>query len=240
MTTTPVPLSPTPISQRITAFLKVKPGEERLIGLLVLLYFILALGFVFVQSMAFGIFLAEYGAQGLPYSYISIALLASVVTAFYIKLGGRVSFSKLLTINLTFLACVSLLVWLALNSPIYHITAFILPLWFQIVVNLGNLAVWTLASSLFDFRQGKRLFPLLGAGTWLANIVGGLFVPMLVRSIGTVHLLLLAGLSFGTTLFILRIITRSYMQASSDKPRAQRAVDQPNSLQFFSKTATFF
>jgi len=225
MTASSVPHSTTSISQRFITFLKIKPGEERLIGLLVLHYFILALGFVFVQSMAFGIFLAEYGAQGLPYSYISIALLASVVAAFYIKLGGRVSFSKLLTINLTFLACVSLLIWLALNSPMYHITAFILPLWFQIVVNLGNLAVWTLASSLFDFRQGKRLFPLLGAGTWLANSIGGLFVPMLVRSIGTVHLLLLAGISFGTTLFILRPITHSYMQASSEKPRTQRAVD---------------
>ncbi|MGD8406045.1 MAG: Npt1/Npt2 family nucleotide transporter [Anaerolineales bacterium] len=225
MTATPALSSPTPIFQRITAFLKVKPGEERLIGLLVLFYFILALGFVFVQSMAFGIFLAEYGAQGLPYSYISIALLASVVAAFYIKLGGRVSFSKLLTINLTFLACVSLLIWLALNSPIYHITAFILPLWFQIVVNLGNLAVWTLASSLFDFRQGKRLFPLLSTGTWLANFIGGLFVPWLVRSVGTVHLLLLAGFSFGATLFILRLITRSYILESSEKPKVQRTVD---------------
>jgi len=225
MTASSVPHSTTSISQRFITFLKVKPGEERLIGLLVLLYFILALGFVFVQSMAFGIFLAEYGAQGLPYSYISIAIVASLVAAFYIKLGGRVSFSTLLTINLTFLACVSLLIWLALNSPMYHITAFILPLWFQIVVNLGNLAVWTLASSLFDFRQGKRLFPLLGAGTWLANSIGGLFVPMLVRSVGTVHLLLLAGLSFGTTLFVLRIITRSYMQASSEKPQAQRAME---------------
>lgn len=141
MTASSVPHSTTSISQRFITFLKVKPGEERLIGLLVLLYFILALGFVFVQSMAFGIFLAEYGAQGLPYSYISIAIVASLVAAYYIKLGGRVSFSTLLTINLTFLACVSLLIWLALNSPMYHITAFILPLWFQIVVNLGNLAV---------------------------------------------------------------------------------------------------
>jgi len=183
MTAASVPRSATPISKRFITFLKVKPGEGRLIGLLVLFYFILALGFVFVQSMAFGIFLSEYGAQGLPYSYISIALLASVVAAFYLKLGGRVSFSKLLTFNLAFLACVSLLIWLALNSPIYHFTAFILPLWFQIVVNLGNLAVWTLASSLFDFRQGKRLFPLLGAGTWLANSIGGLFVLILLRSI---------------------------------------------------------
>ena len=158
-------------SQRLLKFLNIQAGEERLIGLLILLYFILALGFVFVQSMAFGIFLAEYGVGGLPYSYIVIAILASSVAAFYIRLGGRVSFSRLLFINLIFLASASLLIWVALSSPLYHVTAFILPLWFQIAINLGNLAVWPLAGSLFDFRQGKRLFPLLAAGNWLANII---------------------------------------------------------------------
>ena len=202
--------------RRFITFLNIEPREERLVGMLVLLYFILALGFVFVQSMAFGVFLSEYGVQGLPYSYIAIAIFASLVAVFYIRLGGRVSFSKLLFINLIFLACTSLLIWLALKSPLYHITAFILPLWFQIVINLGNLAVWPLAGSLFDFRQGKRLFPLLGAGNWLANIIGGLFIPALVKAVGTTNLLLLAGVSFGASLIILRIITRTYLQPKTD------------------------
>jgi ATP/ADP translocase len=200
----------------LASFLKVEAGEERLIGLLVLLYFILALGFVFVQSMAFGVFLSEYGVQGLPYSYIAIAIFASLVAVLYIRLGGRVSFSKLLFINLIFLACASLLIWLTLNSPLYHVTAFILPLWFQIVINLGNLVVWPLAGSLFDFRQGKRLFPLLGAGNWLANIIGGLFIPALVKAVGATNLMLLAGLSFGAALLILRVITHSFLQSKTD------------------------
>ena len=207
--------------RRFTAFFNIEPGEERLIGLLVLLYFVLALGFVFVQSMAFGVFLSEYGVQGLPYSYIAIAIFASMVAVLYIRLGGRVSFSKLLFINLVFLACASLLIWLALKSPFYHVTAFILPLWFQIILNLGNLAVWPLAGSLFDFRQGKRLFPLLGAGNWLANIIGGLFIPALVKAVGAMNLMLLAGFSFGAALIILRIITRAYLQPKAETAAAK-------------------
>jgi hypothetical protein len=145
--------------------------------------------------MAFGIFLAEYGVAGLPYSYTVIAMLAPSVAAVYIRLGGRVSFSKLLFINLIFLASASLLIWVILSSRLYHITAFVLPLWFQIAINLGSLAVWPLAGSLFDFRQGKRLFPLLAAGNWLANIIGGPFIPALVKSIGTTNLLLLGDLA---------------------------------------------
>ena len=213
--------------RRFTGFFNIEPGEERLVGLLVLLYFILALGFVFVQSMAFGVFLSEYGVQGLPYSYIAIAIFASLVAVFYIRLGGRVSFSKLLFINLIFLACTSLLIWLALKSPLYHVTAFILPLWFQIVLNLGNLAVWPLAGSLFDFRQGKRLFPLLGAGNWLANIIGGLFIPVLVKSVGATNLMLLAGFSFGAALFILRILTHSYLQPKTNAPKTSQRTARP-------------
>ena len=213
--------------QRFTGFFNIEPGEERLVGLLVLLYFILALGFVFVQSMAFGVFLSEYGVKGLPYSYIAIAIFASLVAMFYIRLGGRVSFSKLLFINLIFLACTSLLIWFALKSPLYHITAFILPLCFQIVLNLGNLAVWPLAGSLFDFRQGKRLFPLLGAGNWLANIIGGLFIPALVKTVGATNLMLLAGFSFGAALFILRILTHTYLQPKTDAPKAAQRTARP-------------
>ena len=224
-------------SRRIATFFNVEPGEERLVGLLVLLYFVLALGFVFVQSMAFGVFLTEYGVQGLPYSYIAIAVVASLVALFYIRLSGRVSFSRLLFFNVTFLGCVSLLIWLALSSPLYHAVAFILPLWFQIVVNLGNLAVWPLAGSLFSFRQGKRLFPLLGAGNWLANIIGGLFVPALVRSVGATNLLLMAGISFGAAFLVLRAITRAYMRPTTDTPqvtartaRAPRPVRAPTGI----------
>jgi len=45
--------------RRFTAFLNIDAGEERPVSLLALLYFVLALGFVFVQSMAFGVFLTE-------------------------------------------------------------------------------------------------------------------------------------------------------------------------------------
>lgn len=218
---------PTSISRKLAAMLRIDRGEERLVGLLILFYFVLALGFVFVQSMAFGIFLTEYGVRGLPYSYIAIAIVASLAALVYIRLSGRVSFSRLLFLNVAFLGGASVLIWLALLSPLHHATAFILPLWFQIVVNFGNLAVWPLAGSLFDFRQGKRLFPLLGAGNWLANIIGGFFVPMLVRSVGTTNLLLLGGISFGAALLVLRAITRAYLRPKAVAPQAPARSTSP-------------
>lgn len=198
---TDLQLSP---ANRLTALLKIQPGESRLVGSLALLYFVLALSFVFIQSMAFGLFVAEFGPNYLPFSYISVAIFATALAVVYLKLGERLPFSRLLTLNLAFLACTSFLIWLGLLSPLSHYVAFLLPLWFQILLNLSNLAIWPLAGRLMDIQQGKRLFGLVGAGMWLANIIGGFFIPALVRRIGTVNLLLLAVFSILAALYLLR------------------------------------
>jgi AAA family ATP:ADP antiporter len=150
--------------------------------------------------MAFGLFVAEFGSQGLPLAYVSIAVLASITAIAYLKLSEHVSFATLLTINLSFLAAGCVLFWAGLASPLARSFTFLLPLWFQVLLNLGNLAVWSLAGRIFDVRQGKRLFALVGAGNWIANIIGGWSVPLLIGWIGTSNLLLCAAISVGVAL----------------------------------------
>ena len=210
-------------SRRLASFFNIQPGEERLIGALVLYYFLLALGFVFVQSMAFGLFMTEHGPQALPYSYIVIAVFASLAAVLYIKLGERVPFSTQLMLNLAFLGAASFLAWLGLRSPFSHSVSFLLPLLFQIVVNLGNLAVWPLAGRIFNFQQAKRLFPLLGVGLWLANTIGGLLVGPLVAWMGAANLLLLAVASIGLALLVLRSIAGTYLHQEAPPAQTRRA-----------------
>ena len=196
--------------RRLAALLNIHAGEERFIGLLFLLAFVLELAFVLIQSMAFGVFIAEYGPQSLPYSYIVIAVFASLSAVLYIKLSEQVSFSKALILNLAFLGTLTFFVWLGLKSNFYHAVSFILPLLYQIVANLGNLVIWQLAGRLFNLQQGKRLFPLLSSGTWLANILGGLVVLPLVNWMGAEDLLIPSALIIGLSTLILDRVTRSY------------------------------
>jgi len=109
-----------------------------------------------------------------------------------------------------------------LKSSFSHAVAFILPLLFQIVINLGNLVVWPLAGHLFNFQQAKRLFPLLGVGLWLANTLGGLLVVPLVAWIGAENLLLLAVASIGVALLVLRVIANTYLDQASPAAQKQR------------------
>jgi AAA family ATP:ADP antiporter len=217
--------------RRLVTFFNIKPGEERLVGYLVLLSFVLELAFVLLQSMAFGVFIAEYGPQGLPYSYIVIAIFASLAAILYIKLGERVAFSAALMVNLASLGVFVFLVWLGLRTSFSHYISFILPLVFQIVLNLGSLVIWQLAGRLFNLQQAKRLFPLLNAGGWLANILGGLLVLPLVNWMGAINLLVPSTIMIGISMLILRTIVRTYpiQEASPSKPhRTAGRVKQSN------------
>src|SRR5262245_60850088 len=48
---------------------------------------------------------------------------------------------------------------------------------------------WLLANDLFNAREAKRLFPLIGAGAILGGVVGGAVPSWLARSIGSSNLL---------------------------------------------------
>ncbi len=208
--------------RKLIKFLNIHPGEEGLIAYLVLLAFLLDLAFVLIQSAAFGVFLAEYGPQALPYSYIAIAVFASLAALLYIKLGERVSFSAALLLNLSTLAIFGFLIWLGLKSSFAHPVSFLLPLTYQIISNLGTLVLWQLAGRILNFGQAKRLFPLLSAGGWLASILGGILVVPLVDWIGADNLLLPGSIVLVCATLTVRAATRSHLSEEPARRQPRR------------------
>ncbi len=194
---------------RLAALFNIHPGEGWLVVSLVLLYFFLALAFVFTQTAAFALFLEDFGSHGLPYVYIAIAGSVSLLAYSYVKLAGHLALPRLLVANLAFLLIGSVVFRAGLAVANSAWLTFALPIWFQALINLGQIAFWTLAGRLFDVRQGKRLFGLIGSGYWVANIGGGFLVPPLVALLDTPNLLLLAAGSLAIGLGLLLAILRS-------------------------------
>lgn len=205
---------------RLRALLGVEAGEERAIGMMVLLYFALAASFVFVQTSAYGLFIQEFGARQLPFAYLSIAVLASSFAFLYLQLSHRLGFQTLLLVNLGMLAIVCLVFWLGLRSHLAHWFIFFLPLWFQVLLNLSNLVVWPLAGRMFDLRQAKRLFGLVSAGNWLANILGGLVIPPILAFAGAPNLYLFAAIAILGAGGLLWAIFRGHLLPASREPAA--------------------
>jgi AAA family ATP:ADP antiporter len=98
---------------------------------------------------------------------------------------------------------------------------FLMPAWFQITANLGILAVWPLAGRLFDVRQARRVFGLIGGGNWIATILAGVLVTPIIVKIGVVNLVLVASVSFILAVGCLWIILRIHSLQTQDQESTQ-------------------
>jgi hypothetical protein len=87
-------------SHKLQALFNLEPGEGRLVSLLLLQYFCMGMAFTFVQTTAFTLFLTEFDSQTLSLAYIVMAVVLIMLTAIYLQVSQRVSFTGLLTVNL--------------------------------------------------------------------------------------------------------------------------------------------
>jgi len=91
--------------------------------------------------------------------------------------------------------------------------------------------VYTLAGRIFDVRQAKRLFGLLGAGFPAAVTISGLTIPLIVTTIGVGNLFLLAAFMIAIGLALQVYTLRRYaaqVQTRSVGPQsADGTSDQP-------------
>jgi HEAT repeat protein len=195
---------------RLASLFNVEAGEGRLVSLLFVYSFLLGAASNFVQTAAFALFMIEFDAQALALVYVTNGLVIPGITFLYLRLGRRLSFASLLAANLGFLLVLFLVFRFGLGVGGAKAVIFGLPVLFQIVVNFGPLAFWTLVNRVFNVRQGKRLFGLTWAGYWLAIVITGLLIPVLVRWMGTANLLLFAAGAMAGALLILRFVTHNF------------------------------
>lgn len=188
---------------RLASLLQIRAGEGRLVALLFALRLAPSIGAAIGSPGVEALFYARFGVEFLPYMYISLGAITIITSMLITAMLGRISKKRLyLTLPLILtgaLVIARILVGLDLN-------------WFYPVLWLGMYLMWTLqalltwgmAGEIFDTRQAKRLFPLLGAGGILGIAIGGLVTQPLVRLMGTENLLLVWG---GTLVVVFGLVT---------------------------------
>ena len=81
-----------------------------------------------------------------------------------------------------------------------------------------GLTVWGLAGIVTDTRQAKRFFPLIGAGSVLGYVIGGLVTKPLATWLGTPNLLLVwVATLVGAVGLSTVLIARANRQAGTDR-----------------------
>ncbi|MFN8470906.1 MAG: cyclic nucleotide-binding domain-containing protein [Anaerolineae bacterium] len=190
--------------------LSIRTEERFPFALLFVELFFLAIGVILIQTAAFALFLSTFGGGAIPYSDIAIAFIAAAISLVNLQLGSRVSLPRLATIDVAFMMVGTLLLWAGLTTASPGWLIFILPSWFQSSINLTFFVIYTLAGRVFDVRQAKRLFGLLGAGYLVAYPLIGFAVPFIVSRIGTANLLIVATVALAAGLGLQFYILRRY------------------------------
>jgi ATP/ADP translocase/HEAT repeat protein len=181
---------------RLRRFLDVRPGE----GLPVLLSFLyvacVVAAFLLAKPIRNGLYLREYGPYALVYAYAVVPLALSIFVPVYAAVAARVG-TRLATIGtLTFFSLNVVAFWAAFRWAPFGLLPAVFFVWVNCLGVIAPVQAWNFANSLFDARQARRLFGLIGAGASFGAISGGLLARYLVEPVGgAVNLLLvLAGL----------------------------------------------
>lgn len=209
-------------SGRIIAGLGVRAHEIGRLRAVMVSSFLLGVSLVFYYSASNAIFLTRYGVQKLPYVYIVNGFLVIAFGVGLAFLGRHVTFrTQTLTVNFVLAATIFIL-WAGVRTSENH-AIFVMMAWFRLLFIYTTLGLWELASRLFDIRQAKRLFSLVGLGVMLAAVVGGVLTPVIVDAVGTVNVLLLSAVFLGLYALSLSRILRDVNETHRNAKRYRRA-----------------
>ena len=195
------------LMKKIQTLLDIKTGEVKVTALALALTFCHGVSNVYLFTTSHSLFLSVFEAKDLAYTYIGGALAVLLVGGVYTWLQHKVSLTKLVVWTLLFLLLTLLgaRVWLFLGQ--IRSTAAFLAVWSVAYSTLTYMSIWGLFGQVFDTRQAKRLFGLIGAGEFAADIVAGVITPVLVSAIGSINLILVAAMGlFGSVVFTILII----------------------------------
>ncbi|HWQ16135.1 MAG TPA: MFS transporter, partial [Roseiflexaceae bacterium] len=205
----------------LLGFLDIRRGEGRGVALVLLYGILLFSANVLVHTAGYALFLAEFGAGSLPYTYLGVAAVAPVLSLVTMRLNERFALGPVLLGIHTLLLVAMAGVWAGLlAAPPWLI--FSLPVFFGVISTLMYASYWSLLGRLYTLQQGKRLFGLLGSGENLATIVLGFATPPLVSSVGTANMFLAAAVVMAPTLAVLASLLRANAAAFAE-PTGERS-----------------
>lgn len=213
---------------RLAALLGVRRGEGGTVGLLVAHFFVLGVATNLFETASQTLFLVRYGADTLPYIYVSWAIAVPLGGLAYGWLQSRARMIWLFGITLA--ACAALA---ATASVIAATTAAAWPSFFMLVLcdvfwALILMEFWGLAGHLLDLQQAKRLFGLIGSGEVAGAIVAGVAVGPLIKALALWRVLALAALGFAACIGFMVYLLRTRRPPASGAAEEEEAGESSN------------
>ena len=206
---------------RIAGAAGVRESERQVLALVAAVFAAIeagrALGEVGVNTLV----LSRLPSDALPYLYIVLGAVSLVVAVAFGAALGRTRKSRLFGATLGSVGAMLVVERLALASG----SAAVLPILWLTVTAAGTIAAtigWTVATSTFDARQAKRLFPLCTAAAIAGYFVGSLLAGPLASLVGTESLVVVQAVLFFLAALVIARLARSASGSGWSPPRGTR------------------
>lgn len=233
------------MNRRINQLLNIKPSETKLVGHLFLVQYFIGIATAFLFTSSLTLILSSYPITIYPKIYILAAGFLFVANMIYSRLEPRLAPDRLLQVIVAFSAGSVLLHWACLTFIASQWLPLFLAVWNMVVYMLVSYAFWGMAAILFNVRESKRLFSVVGAGDIPAKMLGYFSVSALVPLIGVVNLLWVSVIAFAVVDVLLRRFdftgrVRAAHSPAAHAPGHHASGSQPLVKRFFQNRLIFF
>lgn len=212
----------------ILKLMNIRAEEAKAVFMLMAFSFFtgLTLSFYFTASNA--LFLKHFNPSMIPVSFIGSGVLIYLAWLGFSRIDRKLPFSRQVTTKLLFVFITVLI----LSAGVYWLNnswlIFLTYTWVRIVVYITLVTFWSIAGKLFNIRQGKRIFGLIGIGEVVSIMIGYFSIPLLLRFLKAPDLLFLSsGTLLLCYLMAMLIISAFRQQLSESKNIISNRNDNP-------------
>ena len=234
------------MKQRVLNLLNIKVSESKYVFDLLSVQIFVGIANAYVNIIAFTFFLQSLSIHLLPVAYITIAVLLLLMNVAYEKLEHKLSPLVLIQRIIAFSIPVLLVLWLGLYFGDQKIFIFALLVCSSLFYMVTGYAYWGLVSQLFNIRESKRVFSIVGAGDIPSKLIGYLSAPLLIPFIGLTNLLWLAiaSLSIGHLVYSKAIKGQKWdrikQAAQHDTHEVENKNEKNSIIDFFTNNELIF
>src|SRR5436189_6425124 len=166
--------------------------------------FSVLMAYYIVKPVSRSMFLTKFDVDKLPSLYIVIAVAGGMFAYLYSRLAAKTSLHTAVfwTMLLSVISLCAMWDFIYVPWMIYVLNIWV-SLFSIVLVSQG----WLVAGNIFNAREAKRLYPLLGMGMVLGAAFGGEFTNRTAMVVGTRNLLLASGVMVVLAYVAFRVAT---------------------------------
>ena len=225
------PASDSLATRLLSPFAQVREGEAHTALLMFAYSFLAMTSYNIIQPITRSRFIADLGAANIPYVQFAAGFLVSIIMQGYSRLTALLPRKWVIPLSQAALVGILVLFWVLFQTGQQWVSVafYLLGLIFAILLVSQ---FWTLANTVYDARQAKRLFGFIGGGTVLGGMTGAGITTLIAETVGTNTLLLFSAAILASCIFIVMAVLKREGAAllAEDKreeeqgPRAREAL----------------